>query len=157
MALMSCVGRWESQSRDGFAVLFPSLAHASASITRQIRRNNRSLLVTTLRKLSGDRRCPRLNVKACREVMLSRAWVLSGAFCCSLTSAQEGTAALNGKITEQDGLPVTGVKVEAHNAGTNLLYSADTNEIGLPTSPQVLQSREPRLNFEKQRYARSLN
>src|ERR1700758_432098 len=63
--------------------------------------------------------------------MLLTASVLVAALCCSLAFAQEETAALNGQITNQDGLAVAGVKVQALNAATNVSYLADTNETGL--------------------------
>jgi hypothetical protein len=52
--------------------------------------------------------------------------VLVTALSCSLAFAQEETAALNGQITDHDGLAVTGVKVQAIGAGTNVSYLADT-------------------------------
>src|SRR5271156_2529278 len=69
--------------------------------------------------------------------MLLTALVLV-ALCCPLAFAQEGTASLNGLITDHDGLAVVGVKVQALNAGTNVSYSADTNNRGrylFPTLP----------------------
>src|ERR1700692_3649777 len=77
-------------------------------------------------------------VKADCKHMLLAALVLVAALCCSLAFAQEETAALNGQITDRDGLAVTGVKVQALNAGTNVSYVANTNEIGrynFPTLP----------------------
>jgi hypothetical protein len=62
-----------------------------------------------------------------RNHMLLTASVLVSALCCSLAFAQEETAALNGRITDQDGLAVAGVKVQALNAATNVSYLADTN------------------------------
>jgi len=70
-------------------------------------------------------------VKACRKGLLLTALFLVSALGCPLTFAQEETAALNGRITDHDGLAVTGVKVQALNAGTNVSYLADTNETGL--------------------------
>jgi hypothetical protein len=77
-------------------------------------------------------------VKAYRKHMLPAALVLVAALCCSLAFAQEETAALNGQITDHDGLTVTGVKVQALNAGSAVSYMADTNETGrynFPTLP----------------------
>jgi hypothetical protein len=76
-------------------------------------------------------------VKTCCKNMLLTALVLV-ALCCTLAFAQEGTATLNGLITDHDGLAVAGVKVQALNAGTNVSYAADTNGRGLylfPTLP----------------------
>ena len=70
-------------------------------------------------------------MKACRKGLLLTALFLVSALGCPLTFAQEETAALNGRITDHDGLAVTGVKVQALNAGTNVSYLADTNETGL--------------------------
>src|ERR1700733_5742260 len=59
------------------------------------------------------------------------------ALCCPPAFAQEGTATLNGLITDHDGLAVVGVKVQALNAGTNVSYSADTNSRGLYNFPTL--------------------
>jgi hypothetical protein len=63
--------------------------------------------------------------------------------------AQEGTATLNGRITDPGGLAVVAAKVEAVNIATNVTYSAETNEVGLyglPTLPpgtyRVVVSKE---------------
>ena len=69
--------------------------------------------------------------------MLLTASVLVAALCCSLAFAQEETAALNGQITDQDGLAVAGVKVQALNAGINVSYSVDTNQTGLYNFPAL--------------------
>src|ERR1700758_5332166 len=69
--------------------------------------------------------------------MLLTASVLVAALCCSLAFAQEETAALNGQITNQDGLAVAGVKVQALNAATNVSYLADTNETGFYNLPAL--------------------
>jgi hypothetical protein len=76
-------------------------------------------------------------VKAYRKHMLPAALVLVAALCCSLAFAQEETAALNGQITDHDGLIVLGAKVEALNAGTNVSYFADTNKTGLYNFPTL--------------------
>jgi Carboxypeptidase regulatory-like domain/TonB dependent receptor len=76
-------------------------------------------------------------VKAYRKHMLLAALVLMAALCCSLAFAQEETAALNGQITDHDGLAVTEVKVQAFNAGTNVSYMADTNETGRYNFPNL--------------------
>jgi hypothetical protein len=55
----------------------------------------------------------------------------------SFAIAQEGTSALNGQITDHDGLAVSGVKVQALNAGTSVSYSADTNQTGLYNFPAI--------------------
>jgi hypothetical protein len=78
-----------------------------------------------------------LIVKACRKHMLLTPLLLVAAFCCSLALAQEETAALNGQITDHDGLAVAGVKVQALNAGTNVSYLADTNETGFYNFPTL--------------------
>jgi Carboxypeptidase regulatory-like domain len=75
-------------------------------------------------------------VKAYRKHMLLAALVLV-ALCCPLAFAQEGTATLNGLITDPDGLAVVGVKVQALNAGTNVSYLADTNNRGLYNFPTL--------------------
>ena len=72
-----------------------------------------------------------------RNHMLLTASVLVSALCCSLAFAQEETAALNGRITDQDGLAVAGVKVQALNAATNVSYLADTNQTGLYNLPAL--------------------
>src|SRR3984885_5402961 len=59
------------------------------------------------------------------------------ALCCPPAFAQEGTATLNGLITDHDGLAVVGVKVQALNAGTNVSYLADTNNKGLYNFPTL--------------------
>ncbi len=76
-------------------------------------------------------------MKAYRKHMLLTALVLVAALCCSSAFAQEETAALNGQITDHDGLAVAGVKVQALNAGTNVSYLADTNETGLYNFPTL--------------------
>jgi hypothetical protein len=73
-----------------------------------------------------------------RAHVLLTALVVMAAWCCSLAFAQEETAALNGQITDPDGLPVAGVKVQALNAGTNVSYSAGTNQTGLYNFPALL-------------------
>jgi hypothetical protein len=75
-------------------------------------------------------------VNARRKHLLLTPLVLL-ALCCPLAFAQEGTAALNGMITDHDGLAVVGVKVQALNAGTNVSYSADTNKTGLYNFPTL--------------------
>ena len=80
----------------------------------------------------------RCEVKAYRKHMFLAALVLVAALCCSLAFAQEETPALNGQISDHDGLVVVGVKVQALNVGTNVSYMADTNETGrynFPTLP----------------------
>jgi hypothetical protein len=72
-----------------------------------------------------------------RNHMLLTASVRVAALCCSLAFAQEETAALNGQITDQDGVAVAGVKVQALNAATNVSYLADTNETGLYNLPAL--------------------
>jgi hypothetical protein len=76
-------------------------------------------------------------VKAHRKHILLTASVLLAALCCSLAFAQEGTAALNGQITDHDGFAVVGVKVQALNAGTSVSYLADTNKTGLYNFPTL--------------------
>jgi hypothetical protein len=68
---------------------------------------------------------------------LLTALVLAAALCCPLAFAQEGTAALNGRITDHDRLAMAGVKVQALNAGTNVSYLADTNQRGLYNFPTL--------------------
>jgi Carboxypeptidase regulatory-like domain len=76
-------------------------------------------------------------VKAQRKHILLTALVLLAALYRSLAFAQEGTAALNGQITDHDGLAVVGVTVQALNAGTNVAYLADTNKTGLYNFPTL--------------------
>ena len=76
-------------------------------------------------------------MKASPKHLLLAASVLVPALCCSLAFAQEETAALNGQITDQDGLAVAGVKVQALNAATNASYLADTNQTGLYNLPSL--------------------
>jgi hypothetical protein len=76
-------------------------------------------------------------VKARRKDLLLTILVLVTALGCSLAFAQEETAALNGRITDHDGLAVAGVKVQALNCGTNVSYLADTNETGLYNFPSL--------------------
>ena len=76
-------------------------------------------------------------MRANRKHILLAALVLMAALCCSLAFAQEETAALNGQITDHDGLAVAGVKVQALNAGTNVSYMADTNETGRYNFPNL--------------------
>ena len=63
--------------------------------------------------------------------------VLAAVLYGSFAIAQEGTAALTGQITDQDGLAVAGVIVQALNAGTGISYWADTNQIGLYNFPAL--------------------
>lgn len=74
-------------------------------------------------------------MKAYRKHALLGALVLVAVLCCPLAFAQEGTAALNGRITDHDGLAMAGVKVQALNAGTNVSYLANTNDTGLYNFP----------------------
>jgi hypothetical protein len=69
--------------------------------------------------------------------MLLTASVLVAGLCCSFNFAQEGTAALNGQITDRDGFVVAGVKVQVFNAGINVAYLADTNQAGLYNFPTL--------------------
>jgi len=75
-------------------------------------------------------------VSAYRNHMLGAAFMLA-ALCCSLAVAQEETAALNGQITDYNGLSVAGVRVQAFNAATNASYSAVTYETGLYNFPNL--------------------
>ena len=76
-------------------------------------------------------------MKAYRKHTLLGALVLAAVLSSPLAFAQEGTAALNGRITDHDSLPVAGVKVQALNAGTNVSYLADSNETGLYNFPTL--------------------
>jgi hypothetical protein len=76
-------------------------------------------------------------VKAHRKCILLAALIPVTAWFCPLAFAQEETGALNGQITDHDGLLVAGVKVEALNAGTNVSYLADTNKTGLYNFPNL--------------------
>jgi hypothetical protein len=57
-------------------------------------------------------------------------------FCCASALAQE-MATLSGRITDPNGLPVPGVKVQAVNVNTNIVHSSETNEVGLYTIPSI--------------------
>ena len=72
----------------------------------------------------------------CKHILLTEL-VLVAAACCSLAFAQEETAALNGRISDHDGLAVAGVKVQALNSGTNVSYLADTNKTGFYNFPTL--------------------
>lgn len=76
-------------------------------------------------------------MKAYRKRVLLAALVAVAALCCSSAFAQQETAALNGQITDPDGLVVAGVKVQALNVGTNVSYSVDTNQTGLYHFPAL--------------------
>ncbi|MGA2730912.1 MAG: hypothetical protein ABSE96_24130 [Terracidiphilus sp.] len=69
-------------------------------------------------------------MKAYRRCILVAALIPVTAWFCPLAFAQEETGALNGQITDHDGLLMAGVKVQALSAGTNLSYLADTNKTG---------------------------
>jgi hypothetical protein len=80
---------------------------------------------------------------------LIAALVVNLAFCCLLGFAQQGTAALNGQVTDSSNLAVAGAKIVATNTDTNVTYTATTNEAGLynlPTLPagnyQITASKE---------------
>ena len=68
-------------------------------------------------------------MKAHRKCILLAALIPVTAWFCPLAFAQEETGALNGQITDHDGLLMAGVKVQALSAGTNLSYLADTTRI----------------------------
>jgi len=76
-------------------------------------------------------------VKAYRKHMLLTALVLVATLCRTVAFAQEETAALNGQITDHDGLAAAGVRVRVLNVGTNVSYFADTNETGLYNFPTL--------------------
>ena len=63
---------------------------------------------------------------------------LISALYCSLVFAQQGTAALNGQVTDSSGSALVGAQVVALNAATNTPYSALTNEAGLYNFPTLL-------------------
>src|SRR6202045_4175762 len=74
---------------------------------------------------------------------------VTSALSCSLAFAQQGTAALNGQVTDSSGLAVVGAQVQAVNTDTNIMSTAETNDAGLynfPTLPagkyQVTASKE---------------
>src|SRR6266568_914830 len=69
-------------------------------------------------------------------------------FCCASAFAQE-MATLNGRITGPNGVAVPGVKVQAVNVNTNIVYSSETNEVGLYTIPS-LPPGTYRVTVEKQ-------
>jgi len=65
------------------------------------------------------------------------ALVLLSGLCSSLAFAQQGTAALNGQVTDATGSAMAGAKVQALNVSTNITYSAETNESGLYNFPTL--------------------
>jgi hypothetical protein len=70
------------------------------------------------------------------RVFIAVLGVISSLFC-SLAFAQQGTAALNGQVTDPGGLAIVGAKVEAVNTGTNITYTGETNETGLYNFPTL--------------------
>lgn len=62
-------------------------------------------------------------------------------------------AALSGRISDPDGLPIVGAKVEATNTRTNRIYSGETNETGLYYIP-VIPPGSYQLTFEKEGFQR---
>ncbi len=64
-------------------------------------------------------------------------------------SAQEGTAALNGRITDPGGLAIDGAKIQAVNVNTNASYASESNEVGLYTFP-TLPPGTYRISVQKQ-------
>lgn len=52
-------------------------------------------------------------------------------------AAQEGMASLSGRVTDPNGLAVTGARVQAVNVDTNTASSTETNDSGLYTLPSV--------------------
>ena len=65
------------------------------------------------------------------------ALILVSGLCSSLAFAQQGTAALNGQVTDATGSAMAGAKVQALNVSTNITYSAETNESGLYNFPTL--------------------
>ena len=63
---------------------------------------------------------------------------LISALYCSLVFAQQGTAALNGQVTDSSGSALVGAQVVALNTATNTPSSALTNEAGLYNFPTLL-------------------
>lgn len=74
-------------------------------------------------------------MKNSRIVLFLTTLVLA-VFCSASAFAQE-MATLNGRITDPNGLPVPGVKVQAINVNTNIVHSSQTNEVGLYTIPSL--------------------
>ena len=88
-------------------------------------------------------------MKVCLPRVILAVLVMVPALYCSLAFAQQGTAALNGQVTDATGSAMATSKVQALNVSTNVTYSAETNESGLynfPTLPngtyQVTVSKE---------------
>jgi hypothetical protein len=76
-----------------------------------------------------------MNISAVR-IFLTAA-VVFPALCCFSAFAQQGTAALNGSVTDSSGLAVPAAKVVAVNSATNINYTAETNEAGLYNLPAI--------------------
>lgn len=72
-----------------------------------------------------------------RNHTLLKTSLLAASFSCSLAFAQEEGAALNGRITDPEGLAAAGVIVQALNAGTNVSYLTATTQTGLYNFPTL--------------------
>jgi hypothetical protein len=86
-------------------------------------------------------------VKHCLRVVLAVLLVLS--LKATSTFSQGGSAIVTGKITDQGGLTVPGVNVQAVNVGTNVAYPATTNEAGAYTLSN-LPPGEYRISVQKE-------
>jgi hypothetical protein len=62
--------------------------------------------------------------------------VASLILCCS-SFGQQGTAELNGQVTDSSGLAVVGSKVQAVNSATSAAYTAETNGTGFYNLPML--------------------
>lgn len=56
---------------------------------------------------------------------------------CSLSALAQELATLSGRVTDPKGLPVPGVKIQAVNVNTNVVYPTETNEVGLYNIPTL--------------------
>src|ERR1700692_4036780 len=77
-------------------------------------------------------------MKAQRMGVSAAVLCLISASYCSWVFAQQGTAALNGQVTDSTGSALVGAQVEALNTATNTPSSALTNEAGLYNFPTLL-------------------
>ena len=50
---------------------------------------------------------------------------------------QEGSAALNGRVTDPGGLAIVAAKLQAVNVNTSATYASESNEAGLYTFPTL--------------------
>ena len=81
----------------------------------------------------GARRVP---VSICFRGMILATVVFFVGLCCAPARAQ-GSAAVSGKVADPSGLSVVGAKIQAVNVNTNLVYTGESNEVGLYNIPNL--------------------